>query len=351
MAKLLTLIAALAAALGLAIWVAPEEAASVGGTSISQSSIDADLAAIKASPGFQCFLNAQELVRSGGQSALPSITGPEAKVGLPTKFTADWVSSRITGQLLINEAEAENLKLSVAKGKAELIGAMTTAYAQVAGSQVACDYQPAVVVATLPKAFVEHEALAQAASSALLNAQRSQDPRAYFTEHAKDFDRVCLSGILVADVATAQKVEDALAAGGDFSALAGQYSLDASKAKGGDLGCFGPNDQSYASAAGIASRLEVGRPGNPQQNQSGSYAIFLLRERTPSSYEESRQAVAEALLTLRGQATQAQIASLAAKSSISVNPRYGRWTVTPAGSGVQPPADPPAGSLLVPPGR
>lgn len=349
MAKLLSVLAALAVAFGIAMWAAPVEAAKVGGTTISQGSIDADLAALAASPGYLCYLNAQEAIRTSGQSTLPSLQSADAKDAYSTAFTSSWLSSRITGQLLVNQAEAKGLKLSLAKGKTELVGAVSTAYQQVAGSQLACSYQPAAVVAALPSSFVEHEAMAQAASTALLNDQRAQQPEAYFNAHRADFDRICLSGILVSDAATAQKVSAALSAGDDFATLAGQYSLDASKAKGGDLGCFSPGDQSYTSASGIAARLELGKPSTPQAMQTGSFAIFLLRERTPSTYEAAKQAVAEALLTARGSATQSDLAALEARTTISVNPRYGRWTVTANGSGINPPASPPAGSLLVAP--
>ncbi len=280
---------------------------------------------------------------------LPAMVSAASKDGYSTTFASSWVSSRITGQLLINQAKARPLALSVAKGKVELVGAMTTAYGQVQGSQVACSYQPTSVLAAMPKDFVDHEALAQAASTALLNAQHGQDPQAYFAAHRTDFDRICLSGILVKDVTTAQQVEAALAAGQDFAALAGQYSLDASKAQGGDLGCFAPGDATFAQAAAIAAKLTLAKPSQPQQSGSGGYAIFLLRERTPSTYEVAKQAVAAALLTARGSATQAALAAAEATTEISVNPRYGAWSVTINGSGVNPPASPPAGSLLVAP--
>ncbi len=53
----------------------------------------------------------------------------------------------------------------------------------------------------------------------------------------------CAKHILVADEATAKKIADQLAAGGDFAALAKQYSQDpGSKDQGGDLGCIAPGD-------------------------------------------------------------------------------------------------------------
>jgi foldase protein PrsA len=66
--------------------------------------------------------------------------------------------------------------------------------------------------------------------------------QAYFNKNHAAFDKpeqVTARHILVPNLATANKVEAALKGGGNFAALAKQYSIDpGSKDKGGDLGTF-----------------------------------------------------------------------------------------------------------------
>ena len=63
---------------------------------------------------------------------------------------------------------------------------------------------------------------------------------AYYEAHAQEFtaeEQVTVRHIQVADEKTAEKVKKELAKGGDFAALAKQYSTDTvTKEKGGDLG-------------------------------------------------------------------------------------------------------------------
>ena len=344
--KLLSLIAAIALGLGVAIYVAPADAAKVGGVSISQASLDQDLATIAASPGFLCYLNANEALRTQGRSVLPKMAAPGSDMAYATAFASSWLSTRITGQLMLNAATSEQLKLSAVSGQHELIGAISSSYKQVAGSQLACNYDPAAVVAALPRDFVEREARTQSASTALLNNQRVVSPKAFFDANQSAFDRICLSGILVSSLTQANSLKQQFASGASFSDLASQYSLDVSKSKGGDLGCFGPTDSQYRAAMADIGSLKVGGVAGPLQSGQGAYALILLRDRTPSSYADSKAAVGAELLTLRGTSAQNQIAQLASQASISVSPNYGHWTVNKLGASLVPPVTPPISSLL-----
>ncbi|MEI6453534.1 MAG: peptidylprolyl isomerase [Actinomycetes bacterium] len=346
MKKLLSLIAAIALGLGVAIYVAPADAAKVGGVSISQSSLDQDLAAISASPGFLCYLNANEALRTQGRSVLPKISAPGTDAAYARAFASSWLSTRITGQLMLNAAASEQLKVSAVSGQHELIGAISSSYKQVAGSQIACNFDPVAVVAALPRDFVDREARTQSASTAMLNNQRVISPKAYFDAHQSSFDRVCLSGILVSSVAQANSLKQRLTSGASFADLASQYSLDGSKAKGGDLGCYGPKDAQYRSAKADIASLKVGGVAGPLQSGQGAYALISLRDRTPSRYAESKAAVGAELLRLRGTSAQNQISRLASQASISVSPNYGHWTVNKLGSSLVPPVTPPISSLL-----
>ncbi|HUY41481.1 MAG TPA: peptidylprolyl isomerase [Candidatus Dormibacteraeota bacterium] len=106
----------------------------------------------------------------------------------------------------------------------------------------------------------------------------------YFSHNHAAFDtpaQVCASHILVPDLATANKVEAALHAHGNFAALAQQYSIDpGSKAKGGSLGCF-HRGQMVPAFDQAAFSLPIGQISQPVHSPFG-YHIILVTSRQPA---------------------------------------------------------------------
>jgi len=99
---------------------------------------------------------------------------------------------------------------------------------------------------------------------------------AYFQKNHAQFDKpekVQARHILVADLATANKVEAALKAGGDFATLAKQYSMDpASKVNGGELGFFG-RGQMVKPFDNAAFSLPIGKISAPVKSPFGWHII------------------------------------------------------------------------------
>jgi foldase protein PrsA len=88
--------------------------------------------------------------------------------------------------------------------------------------------------------------------------------------------------ILVADLKTANDVESKLKAGGDFAALAKQYSTDPStKDKGGELGFFGKGQMvpSFQAAAFAASVNSI----TPPVKSPFGYHIIQVEEKKPAT--------------------------------------------------------------------
>jgi parvulin-like peptidyl-prolyl isomerase len=93
--------------------------------------------------------------------------------------------------------------------------------------------------------------------------------------------------ILVADEATANTVRNQLIRGGDWTALAAEFSSDTgSSSIGGDLGWF-PRGRMVAEFENSAFNLEVGEISQPVQSQFGYHIIQVIgHDERPLSAEE-----------------------------------------------------------------
>ena len=150
------------------------------------------------------------------------------------------------------------------------------------------------------------------------------DVAAYFAKNHTLLDKpaqVRARHILVANEATAEQVEAKLKAGGDFAALAKQYSTDTStKDKGGELGFFGRGQMVPAFQA-AAFALPVGAISQPVKSPFG-WHVIQVEEKKPAT----RASLASSAAQIKTQLTQQQQAQqvpvflqqLRAKANIQV---------------------------------
>jgi len=104
--------------------------------------------------------------------------------------------------------------------------------------------------------------------------------------------------ILVADEATAKKIIEELKKGGDFAALAKQYSSDSGAQQGGDLGFFKKDDM-VPEFATAAFALKVGEYTLvPVKTQFGWHIIKLEERRAapPPSFEEAHDELRQKMI-------------------------------------------------------
>ncbi|HTX02155.1 MAG TPA: peptidylprolyl isomerase [Candidatus Acidoferrales bacterium] len=159
---------------------------------------------------------------------------------------------------------------------------------------------------------------------------------AFFKQNHAMFDKpeqVRARHILVPDLKTAEMVEAKLKAGGNFAALAKQYSADpASKDKGGELGFFG-HGQMVQPFDQAAFSLPIGKISEPVKSPFG-YHIIQVEERKPAVKATLAGSEAQIRQTLMQQAEQQQIQpflqELRSKATISVSdPRFADLASTP----------------------
>src|SRR5579872_3310157 len=148
--------------------------------------------------------------------------------------------------------------------------------------------------------------------------------------------------ILVPDLKTAQTVEAKLKAGGDFAALAKQYSADpASKDKGGELGFFG-HGQMVQPFDQAAFSLPIGKVSQPVKSPFG-YHIIQVEEKKPALKATLAGSTDQIRTMLQQQAQQQQIPvfmqELRSKAAITVSdPRFSELANAPAAASSAAPA-------------
>jgi foldase protein PrsA len=155
------------------------------------------------------------------------------------------------------------------------------------------------------------------------------DVKAYFDKNHATFDKpeqVRARHILVADPATAKIVLAKLKAGGDWTALAKQYSTDPStKDKGGELGFFGKG-QMVPAFQDAAFGAKVGQIVGPVKSPFG-YHIIQVEEKKPATKATFASVKDQIKQQLTQQQESAQVPvfmqQLRAQANIQVlDPRY-----------------------------
>lgn len=325
-------------------------AAIVNGQRISEASIDSDLTALAANPSYLCYLNASTLVRTGGQSGLGSVEGA-GEGTLSTGFSSQWLDQRVTSTLVAQRVAALGIEdptpAQLAAAREDLIGSINSTLAQVSGSQYACATTGAALLESMPTWFTDDQIRAQALSEALLStlggrSLTTESLQSYFNANPGDFDTICISGILLADKATAASVRSELEAGADFATTAQAKSIDsATKASGGALGCFSPDSAQYQSVQKDVGSLAVGGLTKPLASSNGAYVILTVTKRSPTSFSSIESIVRRSVLAVAATRASNAAARLVRTAVVWVNPRYGSWSAGASASGVVAPQSPP----------
>jgi hypothetical protein len=352
MKRVLILVVVVAAVVALASLFVPTKAAVVNGTTISQSSLNADLAAIGGSPSFQCYLDENAAV-----SSAPSVA-PAHGVGGSSTFNIAlanaWLSQLVEQTLIGQVAASKGLTVTpanLAVGRFTLtqqINEVQTEAAQI--NPEGCGGSATAILATLPASFVSAQVEAQATEDVLLahNAGyglSAAEVRRYYDEHRSDFVTICVNEAVTTTSAAATAIVTAVKAGTPFptAAATGQTAS----------GCVSPNDSAYSNISQAVSGLSPGELSSvltvqeATSTQQGEYVVFQLTSRTPATFAASVSAVRDKLLSAGATRSDAQLEVAVRTASVDVNAQYGRWRPSSAGL-ILLPRVPPARVVLNP---
>ena len=357
MKRLIVLLVVLAGGLAAAAFAVPSNAATVNGAAISQDEVNSDLSAIANSQDYECFLNAEEVVGSNGQTGLPPIdgvgqpTGTDAHPTASTAFASNYVDTLIGHQLVLELAAKDDLQVTsqdLATAHAQLEAQITSVLQDVAGSSYACGtgataLTAADVLHTMPSSFIDRTVRFDATVSLFEKhlagvGPTTADLESYFTAHSGDFDTTCFTVAEYTSEADAQAAAAQVAAGTPFSQVASQTT------GGGPQGC----DILY----GISSSLPAGSnlqelPLNTVSSPiavNGNYLLIEITSRTPTSFATAKPEVQAAAESAGAGKARSAINAAERKAAVTVDARYGSWV--PLKAQVVPPPSPPVSDVL-----
>jgi hypothetical protein len=344
--RLILLLIVLAGGLAAAAFAVPSNAATVNGDSISQQQLNSDLSAIANSHDYQCFLNAQEAVGTGGQTSLPAVEGAGGSGTRPTissAFAASYLDTVVGHQLILELAAKDHLHIStqeLSKARASLKAQITGVLSEVAGSKFACVPQAPTAQAVLdsmPSSFVDSNVRFNATVTAFEEyaagvGSSTADLTRYYTNHAAAFDTACFT---VAEYSSQSEAEAALAevtAGTPFAQVA------AAVAGGGPQKC----EILY----GIAAQLPAGSnlEGLALNTVSqpivvgSTYLLLEITSRTPTAFAKAQSEVESAVQNAGAGKARTILNRVEKTSAISIDQRYGTWV--PAQAQILPPTSP-----------
>lgn len=364
---LLVVAVAIAVGAGLAL---PASAIKVGSTTLSASSFDNELAAIKASPMFQCYREAVVYLASQEQSQGPTMSGvsPQSRSSLAADL---WADQRVTQLAVTSFVQSHNpgafsaSALTIARDEYEdmIVSTLHDAFtAQTSSAAFSC---PAVVIegaqrrlesgatilSTLPIWFQDDQVRSEAANLGLIDLLPNMIPEsgpalaAWYARHASEFETTCVGDIELLTASAASSVKSKIAAGLSFAEAATRYSKDtATNKKGGAIGCFSPN--SLASWSQVEHYVGSTKTGNlALWSINGAYILFSPTKRTPNRFAKVEAGVESQVHQANVQSAGILGDTIQLATPESVGSWLGTWELDQLGGQVVPTPAPPSDAI------
>jgi len=313
-------------------------AATVNGTSVSQSQFQGQLSVISGNAVAQCALSIEE-AQSGG--TLPAVTGSgDATVTTPfAAFELNTVVEQTLEQVALARRHVHVTAPDVDSARQDYLSQMEAASSQVASP---CSLTGTALVDRLPKAFVDDQASALAVQERLEEVVGGIDVspaalRAYYDAHRAEVTQVCLNLIVATSQASAQAIHDQIAAGASFATASGAAGVNPNSPTGGQGPCVYPAQivaQLGQAAAAAVEPLADGALAPPQgipiANQttgtpSTVWIVIGVRQHHLVSFADSESGLRQQLLANGGARLTAVLSAEVRSARVTIDPRYGTW--------------------------
>ena len=332
-------------------------AATVNGTTLSVSSLNDQLQAFDSTQVGRCLLTAET-----GQITPFQTTGAGGPGTYDMAFADSILENQVGNQLAAQLAASKGLKVSASDLQtaqqnfvASLSGEISAAAQQASqtgtgtycvatsgqaltGTQVLSALPASIRNALIANNAVDEKLLADGAN--ITNAAIAS----YYAANQSLFTTDCVSWIVTSSQDLANSYVAQLQAGAAFGDIAKAHSLDTQTAPGGGaLGCTFTESQVLQALQIQTAPLST--PIGPIQDpSSGAWEIYEVASQSVAPLSQVRSGVVQQLLqsTANGNRIAKEIQTFAHRSTVSIDPQYGRWR----NQGVVAPVAPPAQFLL-----
>lgn len=306
-AALVGLLALVTVAAGACSGGSAAAAVTVNGTTVSQPTVDRELAAIRSNPQLQ-----SQATAAGARSVID----------------ATWLTAVVETEVAAQAVRRAHVRIT----SDDRAAAQTWADGY---------FGDASVFAAFPKWFRDSVLARYANVPAIVRKHAKQPTDADVqADYERSLAQNCPSGrlvshILVSSQQAALSVEAQLAAGTTFAQLAMKQSTDtASASRGGALGCI-DNQQLDPTFAAAANATPVGKVSAPVHTQFGWHVIKVENVRSAVPLASVEKEIRVDLVEQSPEGMQALVKTMAA-AKVKVAPRYGKWVVRNGQGQVQP---------------
>lgn len=352
------MVALLALAVGAASCTTSPSAATVGGHSISQATLDNQLTAIDSNTDAACVF-AAEFDPSGA---------PVAGAGQGT-ITATVASTELDNLVLEQLLEDDLARHGRSVTAADITSARSDLSSDVDSSlesdeesgavPQACSSLTANPVSHLPVTYghdVARFLALQEAFRALVGHVdiSAAGVDAYYQAHPSDFEEACLDLVVADTQAAAQTIDTAIAGGESFAVASSGAGADTSiTPPGGELSCqlptvitdtFGSTD-SATIYAGQSGQLLAPMSWTDPETGTTYWLVTKVATLQEAPVAEVASQIRQQLLSGTESSATTALESLLKRADVSIDPAYGSWR---GREGLTPPAPPPAADVLNP---
>jgi len=356
--RLVILAALVAVALGASACTTSPTVATVGGASISKSTLDTQLAALVDNTDAACVFSAEFGL---GSSAIAGA----GQGTVTTQVATAELDNLILGKLLSETLARHHRVVSagdLASAKSDLtadVRASLSNASQTGAVPPSCSAVTSNPVAGLPADFgaqLDRFLAVQEQFESLVGHVNvsSAGVARYYRQHPADYRQACLDVVVADTQGAAQKIRTAIAGGESFASAATGAGADTQATPtGGQLPCELQTDLASTFGASGASAIEAAKPGQllaplalTEPSTGTTYWLVLkLTSDTEASLSSVASSIRQQLLASAATPAQNALERLIQRSPITVDPRYGNWR---GKIGLQPPTPPARAAVLNP---